>query len=112
MATREEVEATLSELIGRFEDLDPTYRALLPSRRTVETTFPDLDLTYHAQWHDGTLSELLPGPAAAPHIRIECDSDDLIAMARKELSFRRAFLSNRVRVEASMTDLLRLRGVL
>jgi SCP-2 sterol transfer family protein len=112
LATQDEVESTLSELIGRFEDLDPAYRVLLPSRRTVEVTFPDLGATYHAQWRDGALSELTDGPAQAPHVRIECDSDDLIAMARKELTFRRAFMTNRVRVEASMTDLLRLRGVL
>lgn len=112
MATPEEVEETLHHLMRRLENLDPAYKGLLPTHRTVEAEFPDLDLVYHAEWRSGHISELRPGPAGRPHIRVSLDSDDLIALADGDLGFRRAYATNRVEVDASVTDLLRLRGVL
>lgn len=112
MATPDEVEETLVRLVSRFQRLDSSYRSLLPNHRIVEAEFPDLDLVYHAEWQDGQLSDVRPGAPPRSHIRVECSSDDLLRMARGELSFRRAYATNRVRVEASMTDLLRIRGVL
>lgn len=88
------------------------YKGLLPNHRIVEAEFPDLDLSFHTEWQDGRLSDLKPGSPPRSHIRVECSSDDLLRMAQGELSFRRAYATNRVRVEANMTDLLRLRGVL
>ncbi len=112
MATPEEVEETLRLLIERLQGLDPAYRSLLPAHRVVEVEFPDLAATYHAEWRAGSLTELREGPAAHPHIRAVLDSNDLAAMVAGDLTFRRAYATNRVRLEASMTDLLRLRSVL
>lgn len=112
MATPEDVEETLRRLMHRFERLDHPYKSMLPTRRTVEAEFPDLDLAFHAELRDGILSELYPGPADQPQIRVVLDSDDLLAMADGELRFRRAYATNRVYLDASTTDLLRLRTVL
>lgn len=113
MATVEEVEKVLHDLVRRLQRIDPSYRAMLPSRRTIEARCPDLELTYHATWRSGRLSELQTGPAPGrPEIRVAVDSDDLLAMSRGELDFQRAFNEDRVKVRASMTDLLRLRAVL
>lgn len=112
MASPEEVEQVLTRLRLRFEQLNSQYRSMLPARRTVEADFPDLGVAYHAHWRHGELSALHPGPADSPDIRVECDSDDLLAMASGDLAFRKAYATDRVRVEASMTDLLRLRSVL
>lgn len=112
MASPEEVEVVLARLAERLENVKSQYRPMLPGRRTVEADFPDLGLAYHAYWHDGRISELHQGPADAADIRVECDSDDLIALADGELEFRRAYASERVRVDASMSDMLRLRSLL
>jgi hypothetical protein len=112
VATPEEVEETLRHLMRRLDELDPAYKALLPAHRTVEAEIPDLDLVYHAEWRNGHPSELRPGPAGRPHIRVSLDSDDLVALAAGDLGFRRAYATNRVEVDASVTDLLRLRSVL
>lgn len=113
MATVQEVESTLHDLIRRLERVEPSYRAMMPSRRTIQASCPDLDLTYHAFWRHGELTALEPGPAEGrPDIRISIDSEDLLAIAEGELDFGRAFATDRVRVQASMTDLLRLRAVL
>lgn len=112
MANEDEVRETLHSLIRRIENIDPSYRAMLPSRRTIQAECPDLSLVTHAFWRHGRLSELHDGPAERPDIRITVDSDDLMAMARGELEFGRAWSNNRLRLDASMTDLLRLRAVL
>ncbi len=112
MATVEEVEAVINDLADKLESLDPTYRAMLPSRRTIQATCPDLDLVVHAIWRNGRLSEVRQGPAPRADIRITCDSDDLLKLANRELAFGHAYATNRVQVHASMTDLLRLRAVI
>lgn len=113
MATVREVESTLHELIRLLERVDPSYRAMMPTRRVIQATCPDLGLTYHARWRNGELSPLETGPPERrADIRITVDSDDLMAIADGELDFARAYATDRVRIQASMTDLLRLRAVL
>ncbi len=112
MATVEEVDRVLGDLLSQLGDLDPNTRSLMPSRRTVEARCPDLDLVRHAVWRDGQL-ELLDGPPGRrADIRISIGSDDLMALHRGEMTFSRAYSTNRVRLDASMTDLLRLRAIL
>jgi predicted lipid carrier protein YhbT len=113
VATAEEVEATLQGLIRRLEDVDPSYRAMLPSRRTIEAECPDLGLVYHALWRNGGLSEIEEGSAPRrPDIRLSVDSDDLLALANGRMDVGRAYADGRIRIQASMTDLLRLRAAL
>lgn len=112
MATVDEVEETLARLATRFERLDQSYKGLLPNSRTIEAVFSDLDRIYHASWRRGELSDIRSGPADDADIRVSLSSDDLIAMVDGELRFRRAWSSNRLRIEASMTDLIRLRSAL
>lgn len=112
MATVEEVEEVLGALLARLGDTDPDTRALMPTRRTIEARCPDLDYVRHAEWRDGQLLMLDEPPARRPDIRISVRSDDLLAIARGDLPFGRAYAANKVRLDASMTDLLRLRAVL
>ena len=110
--TEQQVEGCLDALIGRLARVDTTYRAMLPARRTIETCCTDLGLMHHAYWRQGRLSDLHAGPADRPDIRIAVTSDDLLALAEGRLRFRDAYTSQRIRIDASMTDLLRLRAVL
>ena len=112
MATVAEVEAVLADLLNRFESVDSGTRSMLPSRRVIEARFPDLGIVRHAEWRNGDLLVLEEPPGRRPDIRVTVDSDDLVAMAEGRLSFSRAYAANRIRLDASMTDLLRLRAVL
>ena len=112
MATYEEVESVLETLLQRLHTLDPSLRSLLPARRTIEARCPDLDLVRWALWREGALELLAAAPDRRADIRIAVDSDDLLKLHRGELTFSRAYASNRVRLDASMTDLIRLRAVL
>jgi hypothetical protein len=112
MATVREVEAVLADLLARFGQVDPSTRSLLPSRRTIEARCPDLDLVRHAQWIDGELVVLEEPPPRRADIRVSVKSDDLMAIANGDMTFSRAYAANRIRLDASMTDLLRLRAML
>lgn len=85
---------------------------MLPARRTIEANCTDLDLMYHAMWRNGQLGALVAGPAERPDIRIHVASPDLIGLAQGTVLLREAWTSQRLRIEASVTDLLRLRAVL
>ena len=112
MATVEEVDTILDDLLARLGDVDPGTRSLMPSRRTLEARCPDLDLVRYAVWREGVLEFLDQPPNRRADIRISVHSDDLLALHRGELTFSRAYAANRVRLDASMTDLLRLRAIL
>jgi predicted lipid carrier protein YhbT len=112
VATVAEVEAVLADLLARFGQVDSGTRAVLPNRRTIEARCPDIDLVHYAEWRDGELTVLDQAPPRRPDIRVTVDSDDLMAIAEGRMSFSRAYTANRIRLEASMTDLLRLRAVL
>lgn len=112
MATMDQVEEVLVQLLQRLGDVDDTTRAMLPSHRTIEARCPDLDLVRHAIWRRGNLELLDDPPLRRPDIRISVHSDDLMLIASGELPFSRALSSNRFRLDASMADLIRLRAVL
>ena len=112
MASIDQVEEVLIQLLSRLGDVDDTTRAMLPSRRTIEASCPVLDLVRHAEWRRGDLHLLDDMPPRRPDIRISVHSDDLMAIANGELPFSRALASNRLRLDASMADLIRLRAVL
>lgn len=113
MATEAEVESTIVELARQFERLAPQYRAMLPSRRTVAARVTDLDCAWHARWSYGELSDIRSGePDRRADIRIRVSSDDLVALARGQLDFGRAWSQDRIQLDASVTDLLRLRAFL
>lgn len=112
MATEAEVEAVLAELLARVEQVDSGTRAMLPSRRVIEARCPDIDLVRYAEWRTGDLLVLESPPDRRPDIRVIIHSDDLVALAEGRLTFSRAYAANRIRLDASMTDLLRLRAVL
>ena len=112
MATEQDVELVIADLLDRIGDVEEPRRTRLPSYRLVEIRCPDLDLVRQAEWRSGRAT-VLPGvPTEAADIRIEVASDDLVRLATGELSFARAYASKQLRIHASITDLLRLRAVL
>ena len=112
MATVEEVDAILTELLDGLTRLDDSTRALMPPRRTIEARCPDVDVVRYAAWRDGRVVPLDDAPPRRCDIRIVVDSDTLVALHGGELTFSRAYVDNRVRLDASVTDLLRLRALL
>ena len=84
--------------------------------RSLSCLVSDLDVVFCGQLRDGQLGELSttdPGTALAhpAQIRMRVASDDLIALARKELSLPAAWASGRVSIKANIVDLMKLRNL-
>lgn len=112
MASKEEVEARLGELIDRLGRNEEAARALgrsLPDPRILELHVTDLDLRYWTELSGGTLGPLQHGEPDDAQIRIATASDDLIGFIEGGTSLFSAYTSGRIRIEASFSDLLRLR---
>jgi predicted lipid carrier protein YhbT len=114
MATADECRAALEGLLGRLDDLDPADREAHLVDRAISCTVKDLGVTFLTQLGPAGAGPVTVanGSASDAHIRLSTASDDLVALAADPGSFGRAWLSGRLRVQASLFDLLRLRKLL
>ena len=112
VATATEVETKLEELIGRLAGDEGAAEELgrsLPDRRVLSVHVTDLDAEWWTTLNSGRMVELHRGPAEDADIRVRASSDDLISLIDGRGSLFSAYLAGRIRIEASFSDLLRLR---
>ena len=112
MATVEECHHALERLAERLSSVDEGARRKHVSDRTLSCRVPDLDVTFTGALQDGHLSGISTDPAPKAQIRLTAASDDLLAMTDGRLSFGQAWLSGKVKVDASVMDLIKLRSML
>ncbi|MDZ7576715.1 MAG: hypothetical protein U0904_00840 [Candidatus Nanopelagicales bacterium] len=112
MATEDECRVAIESLIKRLDDVDPDVRRGHMPDRTIGCTLLDLDLTFLGRLEDGHLVDLhTVSNGREPQIRLLCTSDDLVAMVDGNLKFAHAWATGRIHLDASLRDLLRLRGL-
>ena len=112
MASKEACEAALSDLAQRLDGVPDSMQRRHAVDRTISCHLPDLQLTYSGRLADGVLCDITDEPCPAAQIRLTVSSDDLVAVTNGDLPFTNAWTSGRLRVEASMLDMLRLRAIL
>ena len=112
MATLEQCMTALEGFVGRLAASDGA-RGL---DRTVSCRLTDLGQLVHGRLASGSVHGLtaVPDDPAAPKadIRLTMTSDDLLALTAGSLSFAPAWASGRVKLEAGLRDMLRLRSML
>jgi hypothetical protein len=113
MATEEECRAALDRITKRLAEVDGDQLAEHVLDRTISCRIPDLGIAFRTRIHAGGLDafERTDAPGNA-QVKLTVASDDLVALARDELSPARAWASGRLKIEASFMDLLRLRRLL
>lgn len=114
MATVEECRQALEKLTGQIADMSPADRQAFLADRELSCTVADLGVTFLTHLRpDGaspvTVANGSDGPA---QVRFTVNSDELIAIADDPARFIRAWLTGRLKMEASIGDLLRLRKLL
>lgn len=108
MATLEECEVALEHVAGLLHGADDTVRQHADDR-TVSLFVPDLDVLFAARLHEGTLLDVTTEERPKAQIRLTVSSDDLVALVNGDLAFPQAFAHGKVRIDAGIRDLLRLR---
>ena len=115
MASQQECEAAVQGLVQRIASLDPELRRRHAVTRTVSCRVPDLDLTFLATLDGQELQGLRCSPGAGndgAQVRVTASSDDLVALLQGTLAPSTAWASGKLRIEASVLDLLKLRALL
>jgi predicted lipid carrier protein YhbT len=113
MANEEECLAALGRIAARLAEVDADRLAEHVVERTISCRVADLGLAYRTRLHPGGLDPFEPdGDPKQAQVRLTVDGDDLVAMANDELSPTRAWAEGRLKIEASIFDLLRLRKLL
>ena len=113
MASAEECRVALQKLATRLSELSPDEREQYFGNRTISVAIPDLSVTYVTLLGSGDdpVRDAVPTDPPAD-IRMTANSDEVVALAEQPMNIARAWMSGRVKIEASMKDLFRLRRLL
>ncbi|MEV0642133.1 SCP2 sterol-binding domain-containing protein [Streptomyces sp. NPDC050619] len=115
MATIEECRAALEKLSDNMQGTEGDVHAAAALDRSVSCRITDLDVTFVGRMAEGRIrvDDTLQGPPREKaQIRLTMAGDDLVALVDGKLNFAKAWGSGRVKLEASLMDLLRLRKLL
>ncbi|MER7982823.1 SCP2 sterol-binding domain-containing protein [Streptomyces sp. NPDC095817] len=115
MATIEECRAALDKLSDNMASAEGDVRTAAALDRSLSCRVTDLDVTFVGRLKDGRIKVLdtLQGPPPdKAQIRLAMAGDDLVAMVDGRLNFAKAWGSGRVKLEAGLRDLFRLRTLL
>jgi hypothetical protein len=113
MKSAEECRAALQKLASRLSELNPADREAYFGNRTMSVTIPDLGVTFATGLDSGDAAVREVGPGEPPaDIRLTANSDEVVSLAESPMNIARAWVAGRVKIDASMKDLLRLRRLL
>jgi len=115
VASLDACEQALLNLVDRLAEIHPDVRGKYVVTRTLACRIPDLDVVFFATLNDDGIEDLRHSEGAqtaGAQVRLAAQSDDLIALVQGELSPPSAWATGRLKVEASVLDLLKLRTLL
>jgi len=113
LASLDECRDVVEVLTAKWSDVDPEARKKNIPDRTLELMLLDLDVSFCGRLHEGELVDIVEAECPEkPNVRLVMTSDDLVAMTNGELKFAHAWATGRVRLDASIRDLLRLRTMM
>ena len=114
MATAEECRQALESLTGQIQEMDPADRAAYLVDRVISCKVSDLGITFVTRLGPDGASPVTVANGSDPQAQVKftTKSDDLLALAEDPGSIGRAWLTGRLKVEASIADLFRLRKLL
>ncbi|HSV65810.1 MAG TPA: SCP2 sterol-binding domain-containing protein [Mycobacteriales bacterium] len=112
MASVEECEKALQELAGKLAGSSGTDLRNKIEDRSVSCELRDLKMIFLGHLRDGGLRDIRQVDNPKAQIRLAMSSDDLIALTRGDLHLASAWATGRVKVHASVLDLLKLRSLI
>ena len=110
MATVEQCERALKALADRTSANGSSARKL-DFDRTLTCTIRDLRVIFAGRLQDGQLVDIVRAATGDAQVRLTVNSDDLVALVDGKLKTAAAFATGRLRVEAGLRDMLKLRSI-
>ena len=115
MASVEDCDRALRSLADRLAAVDADTRNRYVIARTVACRVPDLGVAFLGRLDEEGLREIRCVEAvdkSDAQVRLVASSDDLIALVEGSLQVPSAWATGRLKIEASVLDLLKLRSLL
>jgi hypothetical protein len=113
VATKQQVERKLRELVKRLDQagggIHGSLAEALPERRVIHVIVPDLDSSWWTEMSDGRMRGLHRGAPNRTDIKVKVESDQLLDLVDGRKSLFSSYLGGKIKIEASLSDLLRLR---
>ena len=114
MASAEQCREALQTLTTRLAEMSPQDRASYFGKRSMSCHVTDLGVTFITRFTDSgaePVKEAAPGEPPAD-IRLTANSDDVVSLAATPANIARMWMAGRVKIQASIRDLLALRRLL
>jgi putative sterol carrier protein len=107
MATLEQCRTALAQLSDQLA-ANAEAGNRLDFDRTLACRITDLDAAFHGRLEGGRIKDLADGDDPKAKIALIIGSDDLLDLVAGRLDAKRAFASGRLKIKASVFDLLKL----
>jgi alkyl sulfatase BDS1-like metallo-beta-lactamase superfamily hydrolase len=111
MATAEECERAFHTLADRLAATDPQARKRNALDRSLSCTLPDIDVVFGARLKDGLLTDIHQVDSPDAEVKLTMSSDDLIALVDGSLKFAPAWANGRIKIDARVLDLVKMRSI-
>jgi len=112
MASVEECRVALGQLADRMAANAAETNSKLDFDRTLSCRVTDLDVAFHGRLADGRITDLTDGDDPRAKLKLTTSSDDLVALVQGNLNVASAWASGRIKIDASLLDLIKLRKLL
>ncbi len=111
MATKQECEVAFAELAEKLGRVDPDTRKKVVLDRSVSARITDLETTFQGSLRDGGLHDISEVVASTAQIKLTMASDTLLGLTAGTLGFGSAWMTGKLRIDASVLDLLKLKSM-
>ena len=111
MATLQECREALTELTKDIADAGE-HRQLLDLDRSLSAKITDLDTILKGRLAGGAFVDVEESSDPAADIKLTLTSDDLVAMCHGHLHVMKAMATGKLKLQASMGDMMKLRKLL
>jgi hypothetical protein len=112
VATVEECEAAMHKLAERLKSPDAAQARDKMIDRSISCHLRDLDVTFGGRLRGGEIVDIHRAPRPDGQLKLTTTSDDLVALVDGQLNFAKAWASGRLKIDASVFDLIKLRSLL
>ena len=102
-------------LVEQIDEISEEDRTKHVVERRLACRISDLGVTFYGRIHRRGLDpfkDVPPEDGRPAEVKLTLKSEDLVSMVNGELDMARALLGGRVKIDASLGDLLRLRKLL
>ncbi|NHK29828.1 MAG: SCP2 sterol-binding domain-containing protein [Asgard group archaeon] len=107
MVTDEEIVNEINKIKARITD-EKVAKHFKNWNKTMQYYFPDVDVYYHVKLINGQPGDVIKGKVEKPEISYEMSTADFFALNRGEISGLKLYNQKRLKIKASMPDILKL----